>query len=332
MRIFHYISILLFILVVGIFIYQYSPHYQIIKGDIFGTYYSIKIKTDIKNNEIKNKVKEKLKEINNTMSVFDTESEISKINQAPAGQQIELSFSMREVIKAADKVYRQTNGYFDPSLGRLIDLWGFGSSSKVTPTAEEIKQALKSSGFNKLKFVNDFQYITKTNAQTMINLSAIAKGWAVDEIARLLDGEGYKNYIVEIGGEVKTQGYREHDEPWSIGINKPAANSSDNILVMSLSNMAVATSGNYRNFYSSDGKIIGHTISFETGEPAETDVASVSVFHDSCMMADAYATAIVAMGVEKGLDFANRQKLKVIIFDREFNQHLSKSARKIFSE
>lgn len=332
MRIFHYISILLFILGIGVFIYQYSPHYQIIKGDTFGTYYNIKIKTDNKNNEIKGKIKDKLKEIDNIMSVFNAESEISKINQTPAKQRIELSPSLREVIKASDKVYWQTNGYFDPSLGRLIDLWGFGPSSKVTPTAEEIKQALKSSGFNKLKFANDFQYITKTNSQTVINLSAIAKGWAVDEIARLLDDEGYKDYIVEIGGEIKTKGYREHDEPWSIGINKPMANSSDNIMVMSLSNMAVATSGNYRNFYSSDGKIIGHTISFVTGEPVETDVASVSVFHDSCMMADAYATAIVAMGVEKGLEFANRQKLKVVIFDHEFNQHLSKSARKIFSE
>ena len=237
---------------------------------------------------------------------------------------------MREVIKATDKVYWQSQGYFDPTLGQLIDLWGFGSAKSVNPSADEVKQALRSAGFNKLKFSKDFQYITKTNSQTKLNLSAIAKGWATDEIAKLLDSEGYNNYIVEIGGEIKTKGYREQEEPWSIGINRPLSGATDNIMVVSLSNMAVATSGNYRNFYSADGKVLGHTISYKTGEPVETDVASVSVFHPSCMMADAYATAIVAMGVAKGLEFANHQKLKVIIFDNEFNQHLSQSAQKMF--
>lgn len=330
MRIFHYISIFVFMGIIALFIYQYSPHYQIIKGEIFGTYYNIKIKTDTKNNELKNKVKEKLEEINSLMSVFDPNSEISRINDAPAKQRIELSSSMQHVIKAADKVYWQTKGYFDPSLGKLIDLWGFGASSSLNPSKEEIKNALQVSGFNKLKFAKDFQYITKTNSQTMLNLSAIAKGWATDEIAALLDSEGYDNYLVEIGGEIKTKGYRENQAAWTIGINRPTANSSDNIMVISLSNMAVATSGNYRNFYSVDGKILGHTISFETGEPVETEVASVSVFHNSCMMADAYATAIVAMGVEKGLEFANRQKLKVIIFDNQYKQHLSSAAKKMF--
>ncbi|MBR4105772.1 MAG: FAD:protein FMN transferase [Alphaproteobacteria bacterium] len=330
MRIFHYISILLFMLAVGIFIYQYSPHYQIIKGDIFGTYYNVKIKTDNKNNELKGKIKEKLQEINSIMSIFEPTSEISKINQTEARQKIELSVSMREVIKTADKVYWQSQGYFDPTLGQLIDLWGFGSAKSVNPSADEVKQALRSAGFNKLKFSKDFQYITKTNSQTKLNLSAIAKGWATDEIAKLLDSEGYNNYIVEIGGEIKTKGYREQEEPWSIGINRPLSGATDNIMVVSLSNMAVATSGNYRNFYSADGKVLGHTISYKTGEPVETDVASVSVFHPSCMMADAYATAIVAMGVAKGLEFANHQKLKVIIFDNEFNQHLSQSAQKMF--
>ena len=330
MRIFHYISILIFVFVIGVFVYQYSPHYQIIKGDIFGTYYNIKIRTDNKNNELKNKIKEKLQEINSIMSVFEPDSEISKINNAPAKQKIELSPSMQEVIRASDKVYWQSGGYFDPSLGRLIDLWGFGASSKTSPTPKEIKQALQVSGFNKLKFSHNFQYITKISSQTMLNLSAIAKGWATDEIAALLDKEGYQNYIVEIGGEIKTRGYREPGTPWSIGINRPSAGSSDNIMALVLSNMAVATSGNYRNFYSADGKILGHTISFQTGEPVSTDVASASVFHSSCMMADAYATTIVAMGVEKGLEFANRQKLKVIIFDKEFNQHVSKAAQKMF--
>lgn len=331
MRIFHYISILLFIIVVGMFIYQYSPHYQIIKGDIFGTYYSIKIKTDTKDSSLKNQIKQKLDEINSSMSVFEPDSEISRINAAPAKQRIELSPSMSKVLKAADKVYWQTGGFFDPSLGRLIDLWGFGASAISNPSADDIKKALQASGFVKLKFAKNFKYITKTNSQIMLNLSAIAKGWAVDEISALLDNAGYQNYIVEIGGEIKTKGYREgNSEPWIVGINRPSPDASDNVLVISLSNMAVATSGNYRNFYSRDGKILGHTISARTGEPVVSDVASATVFHSSCMMADAYATAIVALGVAEGLTFADKQKLAVIIYDDQMQQHLSKAAQKMF--
>jgi len=330
MRIFHYVSIVLFTIIVGAFIYQYSPHYYIIKGKIFGTYYNIKIKTDNKDARLKDEISQRLAEINSLMSVFEKDSEISLINEAPARQKIELSSDMSKVIKAADKVYRQTDGYFDPSLGRLIDLWGFGASSAREPSDDEIKQALKNSGFNKLKFSRDFRYLTKTNSQIMLNLSAIAKGWAVDEIAALLDNKGYNDYVVEIGGEIKTKGFREENgEAWTIGINRPTAHSSDNIMVISLSNMAVATSGNYRNFYSHDGRVLGHTISHQTGEPVESDVASVSVFHDSCMMADAYATAIVAMGIERGLQFANRHNLKVMIFDKDLKRYLSDKAAQI---
>ncbi len=330
MRIFHYISILLFTMVIGALIYMYSPCYQIIKGQIFGTYYNIKIKTDKKDSQLKNEISQRLAEINSLMSVFEKDSEISLINLAPAQQKIELSSDMSKVIKASDLVYRQTEGYFDPSLGKLIDLWGFGSSKPSEPSTTEVKQALKNSGFNKLRFSKDFRYLIKNNSQIMLNLSAIAKGWAVDEIALLLDKKGYSDYMVEIGGEIKTKGFREENgEPWTIGINRPSAHSSDNIMVISLSNMAVATSGNYRNFYSRDGRILGHTISHLTGEPVESDVASVSVFHDSCMMADAYATAIVAMGIERGLKFANRHNLKVMIFDQDLKRYLSNEAAQI---
>ncbi|MBQ9235484.1 MAG: FAD:protein FMN transferase [Alphaproteobacteria bacterium] len=331
MRFFQYISILLIVVLVGIFIYSYSPHYKIIKGEIFGTYYNIKIRTDNKNSNLKAEIEQKLQEINNSQSVFETQSEISELNRAKAGKKIALSPIMRHVLKAADLVYYQTNGAFDPSLGRLIELWGFGASEPLAPSTKQIKTALQSSGFNKLKFSQDYQYVAKTNSSLLLNLSAIAKGYGVDAVAQLLDEEGYHDYIVEIGGEIKTKGYRTSSgEPWTIGINKPSPASGENILVLSLSNMAVATSGNYRNFYNLNGKTYGHTISSQTGYPVETDVLSASVFHDSCMMADAYATAIVAMGVEKGLKFAERHKLKVIIYDLNYQQHISAAAADMF--
>ncbi len=331
MRFVRYISIFILIGAAVFFIYRYSPHYQIIKGEIFGTYYTVKIKTDNKNPQLKTLIEKRLQEINASQSVFLNDSEISLINQAKSGKKIKLSEDMRTVLRAADKVYRQTKGAFDPSLGKLIELWGFGADKKITPDDKEVKKALQAVGFSKFKFTQDYQYITKSRNDLFLNLSGIAKGYGVDEIAALLEREGYKDFIVEIGGEIKTKGYRSDGrEAWVVGINKPSASSYENIMAISLSNMAVATSGNYRNFYESNGKVFGHTISSKTGYPVETDVLSASVFDTSCMMADAYATAMVVLGVEKALDFADKHNLKAVLYDTQYRRYVSQSAGDMF--
>lgn len=334
MRFFQYISIFACIGLIGFYVYQNSPHYHIIKGDIFGTNYNIKIKTKIKNKELKDLIKQKLEAINSTMSVFKEDSEISKINQNRTNSKITLSDDMSVVLKAADKVYRQSSGWFDPTLEPLIELWGFGKNKELkNPNDKKVSQTLKNVGFNKLKFSSNYKRLNKTNKNVKLNLSAIAKGYAVDQIAKLLENQGYNDYLVEIGGEIRTKGARsDTEDAWSIGINRPIADNHDNIVVLSLSNMAVATSGNYRNFYEKDGKTYAHTISYKTGKPIINDTLSVSVFHDSCMYADAYATAILAMGSKKGLDFANKHKLKVVIFDENFNLLTSNEAKHIFKD
>lgn len=333
MRIFRYISIFLCLLLLGFYIYQTSPHYQIIKGQIFGTYYNIKIRTDKKDNELKKKIEAKLQLINQQMSVFEETSELSLINQAPANSTLDLSANMRQVLRAADQVHRLSGGWFDPTLGRLIDLWGFGAGKMQEPDEVAIKQALQTAGFKQLKFSDNYHKLRKSRQENYLNLSAIAKGFGVDQLAALLEEEGYHNYVVEIGGEIKTKGTRSPSgDSWNVGINKPIAGSTENAMVVSLSNIAVATSGNYRNFYQKDGKTFAHTISFQTGRPVLSDALSVSVFHDSCMYADAFATAIVAMGVEKGLAFADKNNLKVIIFDDNFQPRLSQAAKNIFGD
>ena len=333
MRLFQYISIMLCIFLIGFYIYQNSPHYQIIKGDIFGTYYNIKIRTDIKNKELSNNIKAKLKDIDSTMSAFKDDSELSVINKLSARKKLKLSPQMSKIMQASRKVYNLSEGWFDPSLGRLIDIWGFGPVAASTPDETEINKALASSGFDKIKSSDNFKTIYKTNSAVSLNLSAIAKGYAVDKISELLDEKGYTDYIVEIGGEIKVKGARSPEsQSWNVGINKPTAESYENAMVVSISNISVATSGNYRNFYKKGGQIFSHTISHKTGKPAVTDALSVSVFHDSCMYADAYATAIVAMGIEKGLKFADKNKLKVIIFNNKFEPVLSKAAQQIFVE
>lgn len=330
MRIFQYISIFLFISLVVFVIYRSSPHYQIIKGEIYGTYYNIKINTDTKNNNLKEEIKTKLQEIDNIMSVFNEKSEISKLNKTPANKAVKLSKDLAKVLKASKYVSKQSNGWFDPTIGNLINLWGFGTTRAKIPSDEQIKKVLQSTGFDKFKFNKNYTEISKTKKDAYINLSAIAKGFAVDEIALLLDEQGYENYIVDIGGEVKTKGYRsKNKEAWHVAINTPKENSNENIMVMSLSNISVATSGNYRNYYKKGNKTYAHTISPKTGKPVETDILSVSVFHNSCMYADAYATAINALGVDKGLDFANKHNIKAIIFDNNMQTIYSKEAQKM---
>lgn len=334
MRLFRYISIILCILFIGFYIYRSSPHYQIIKGEIFGTYYNIKIRTDRKDESLPKKIIQVLNNVDAQMSVFNPDSELSKINQAKAGRHIPLSPELSMVLKAADEVYRKSAGNFDPTVGALVNIWGFGPDARnKEPSNHEIRRALKTTGFKKLRFGRAYKSISKKHAGTYINLSAIAKGYGVDKVAELLDKEGYADYVIEIGGEIKTRGQRSPENgAWTVGIKKPSKDSSENALVLSLSNMAVATSGNYRNFYKKDGKIVAHTLSAKTGKPVETDVLSASVFHDSCMYADAYATAIMAMGIEKGLALADKYKLKVILFDTDFVPHFSKEAVGIFTE
>ena len=334
MRIFQYISIFACIGLLGFYVYKNSPHYQIIKGEIFNTTYNIKIKTNIKNKNIKDKIKEKLQAVNSSMSVFETTSEISKINSSKSQQKNKLSKELGSVFKAANIIYLQSNGRFDPSLEPLIELWGFGKNkNKIIPTDREINKVKKNIGMNKVKFTSNYQYLTKLNSNIKFNLSAIAKGYAVDEIANLLESEGYHDYLIEIGGEIKAKGNRSDNEiGWNIGINKPTPETSENIMIVSLSNLSVATSGNYRNFYLKDGKIYNHTISSETGKPVLNDVLSVSVFHNSCMYADAYATAIMTMDSKQGINFANKHNLKVIIFSNDFKPLISKAAQSIFSE
>lgn len=337
-RLFKYFSLFI-ILTAGILYYMHirSP-YQIMAGETMNTYYRIKIRTNKPNNLLHNSVREELQRINEEMSVFDTMSEISQLNRDDSGEWIELSPRLSEVMRDAYRAYNESNGYFDPTVGKLVDLWGFGSSkNKKLPAPEEIKEALKSTGFNKLRFNGDFSRVMKTNPETYTNLSALAKGYAVDRIAKLLAHMGYTDYVVEIGGEVKAAGDRiEGGDGWNIAVVEPNTEANKNAYVVALKDYAVATSGDYRNFFYYNDKRYSHTISPKDGYPVEHNLASVTVFNASCMHADAMATAIMAMGEKKGLAFANNNNLAAILFVREgdgqFKALVSKKAQKLLEQ
>lgn len=318
MRLLKYFSIIALIFAIAFYIRQGQPRYRSFEGRVFGTFYHIKIRTAKKDSGLHQRIRDELALINAQMSVFDAESEISAINRAEAGHDIVLSDNMRELLRLAQTVYRQSGGAFDPTVGPLVDLWGFGPARpERQPSEEEIVQTLRHVGFDKLRFDRTFKTVRKTDGRVSLNLSAVAKGFGVDKVASLLEKEGYRNYIVEIGGEVRVSGFRDDSgTPWTLGVREPRENGA-NALTLDVTDCAVATSGDYQNYKTgADGSRYAHTISPQTGYPVKNALASVTVFADSCAAADAYATAMMSMGFEQAENFAAEHDISAVFFTR----------------
>ncbi|BBB23277.1 thiamin biosynthesis lipoprotein ApbE [Abyssogena phaseoliformis symbiont OG214] len=272
---------------------------QIITGTTMGTSYSIKINN---NHGSKPVIDKRLDEIEQVFSTWDEASELSQLNEALINQWVEVSDELFFVLSQAKKIHRQTQGFFDPGMGRLIDIWGFGAVRVgVKPSRESIVQALAMSSIGYLRLNNSR---VKKLKDMHINLSAIAKGYGVDVVANMLIKQGLKNFMVEIGGEVMAQ------SQWTIGIEKPNHGMP---IAIELQNQAIATSGDYRNYLKWQGKKYQHILNPNTGLPVNTDLSSVSVIHNSAMMADAYATAMMAMGSQKAKILAQQLGLSVVL-------------------
>ncbi len=318
MRFFKYFSIAVVILAAILFWQSRQGEYQQLRGYIFGTYYSIKVRSDKPVKDFAHMVDDRFNLVNRQMSVFVTDSTVNQINNADKNQWLDIPEELFFVLQGADKVYKQSNGAFDPTVGKLVNLWGFGPDGRRnTPDKDEIKAVMKHLGFSKIKLQPPHR-VSKTDAAARVDLSAIAKGYAVDLIAKALKARGYDDFLVDIGGEVYASGNRSKtDSGWNIGIAEPAETGRKNLMSVGLRDMAVATSGNYHNFYYQDGKKISHTIDPLTGWPAEHNLVSATVFSPSCMVADAYATALMSMGEKKGLIFADKYNLAAILFVKD---------------
>ncbi len=307
-----------------------------ISGQVFGTFYNIKIRAGNENRLLQREVKEELAKVNAEMSVFEMSSEISEINRQPAEKWIDLSPEMSKLLKNAYQIYKMSDGAFDPTTARLIDLWGFGTKGSIQklPDEEDIREILKTTGFNKIQFSHDFKRLRKSHAETTLNLSAIAKGYGVDRLAALLKQSGYSDFVVEVGGEVVASGAKSDTlDGWNIGIATPTNEGNENSFVVTLKDYAVATSGDYRNFFYIDDKQYSHTINPRTGYPIEHNLVSVTVFHKECMMADGLATAIMAMGDEKAKNFISKNGLATVMFVKDENKNIkpiiSEAAQKL---
>ena len=287
-----------------------------IQGKIFGTYYSVLAYTDkeVNQEDLKLKIDQFLSRLDYIYSTYKKESELSKLNNFRSGEKVAISADLFKVIKISQEVAHETGGYFDITVGPIVNAWGFGPNGvQKKPSDEEIKLLSQYVGMDKLVLFDEGD-LQKANNNIYIDLSAIAKGHAVDELLDYLKSQDFKSAMVEIGGEVKAYGKKSDGKSFRIGIEKPSEVQSGKIMsVVKLDNKAMATSGSYRNYKKYQDKVFSHTINPITKRPAENKVISVTVLHESCAFADAYATAMMAMGAKKSLEFANNKGLAVYI-------------------
>lgn len=280
-------------------------------GKTMGTTYHIKVVTGFFGNTkgLKDKVEMRLEQIDKSMSTYRKNSEISLFNAFDRiGEKFYISDDFFNVMKVAKDIYKLTGGAWDGTIKPIVNLWGFGNSKnkKGIPEESEIKALLSEIGFNYIE-ISSNRYLVKRKASISLDLASIAKGYAVDQIAALIRTNGIKNFLVEIGGEVFAAGLRNDGKKWRVGINSPKKDAPfDKIYkVISLYDKGFATSGDYRIFFEFKGKRFSHIIDPRNGHPIDNGVVSVSIVADTCTFADGLATAVMILGVEKGIKLVN---------------------------
>lgn len=303
------------------FLYVFSckqePKNTQLSGPVFGTTYSIKYHSE-KTDNFQPQIDSLFKVINQSMSTYMDDSDISKINR---NESVTIDSHFVKVFEASKVIHQFTEGVFDPTIGDVVNAWDFGPEGKIMNLDSlKIDSLMLSVGFDKVK--RSENTIIKENPNTFIDFNAIAKGYGVDVIGELLERHGVGNYIVEIGGEIRAKGINiEKQQAWKVGVEMPHFDGTQSILkAISLKDEAMATSGTYRKFkVDENGKRYSHIIDTKTGYPSTTNLLSISVIAPNCMMADGYATAFKAMGIEKVTTFLQQHpELKVfLIFENE---------------
>lgn len=274
-----------------------------IEGTAFGTIYHI-VYTGNVSPTLKQQVDSVLADVNKTFSIFDTTSLLSRINRGETGQG---NLDLIHVLRTSLEVSRQTYGAFDCTIQPLIELWGFGRENQKQVVPQPlIDSVLQFTGCERIEL--NQESIIRKDPRTQLNFNAIAKGFAVDKVGKHLESKGYNDFIVEIGGEVVTRG-KKHGKPWKVGIQVPTQAADDPVEsseTFTLENKAVATSGDYRNFFEKDGMRYTHILDPKTGKPEQTNLLSVSVIATDCAVADAYATAFMVLGIEKSSEIVKK--------------------------
>lgn len=277
-------------------------------GNALGTFYTIHYYAapnfELNVEVVQAKIDSLLLDFNKTASIYNSNSIISKFNY---NQDYVLNGMFVDIYKASLEISEMTDGAFDISVGELVNVWGFGKGEFKNPDSLKIDSLLQFVGLNKLKFENNIP--AKVLPEVKIDMNGIAKGYAVDLSANFLESLGIKSYLVEIGGEIRVGDSKPNQEQWVVAIEKPSkdAHSEQEIQKkINISNLSMATSGNYRRYYELDGKRFSHTINPKTGRPVTHNLLSVTVITQDCMTADALATAFMVMGHEAALEFCKK--------------------------
>ena len=271
-----------------------SSNTQKNEGAVFGTFFHITYQSDT---SLEEGVKQTLDKVNQSLSMFEKESTISLINNNSC---MDTDPMFARVFNLAKEVSAETNGAFDITVAPLVNLWGFGFKNIENVTDATVDSLLQYVGIDNVALVDG--KIVKTYPETMLDCSAIAKGYGVDMVGEYLESKGVEHYMVEIGGEVRVRGRNPRGTNWTIGITKPTDDpelkNNEIQEVLHVGDLAMATSGNYRNFYMKDGKKYAHTIDPRTGHPVQHNILSSTVLAEDCATADAYATSFMVLGLE----------------------------------
>lgn len=298
MKKWHYPFLVFLIVATVIILAENKPEYRTSQGAVFGTTYHI---TYNHNADLSTDITRVLKDVDNSLSTFNANSTISLVNK---NLQVELDSMFLYVFHLAQHVAETTSGAFDITVAPAVNAWGFGFKNAETIDNDLIDSLKQIVGYQMVKEENGV--IVKNDSRIMLDCSAIAKGFGCDVVAALFDSVGIADYMVEIGGEIVVKGLNSKGSDWRIGISKPTddslATETELQTVLELTNRAMATSGNYRNFYYKDGKKYAHTIDPATCRPVNHNLLSVTVLAENCAVADAYATAMMVLGLERSLE------------------------------
>lgn len=302
-------TLIIVIVLVGVWFYEKqakeqdetAKEYQIIHGNTQGTTYNITYEYII-GEDLQPEIDQLLHEFDMSLSTYEPESIISRINQNDST--VEADEKFKEVYREARRIYEKTDGVFDITVAPVVNAWGFGFTPGADVDSSMIDSLLQYVGMNKVRLVGN--KIVKDVSQLMLDVNAIAQGYSVDVVSEYLEGKDIENYLVEIGGELRCKGLNPKKDDWKIGIDRPE---DDNMIpgqnmqaIIAIKGKSLATSGNYRKFYEKDGIKYAHSIDPKTGYPVLSKLLSATLISDKCITADAYATAFMVMGLERSIE------------------------------
>lgn len=281
-----------------------------LRGPTMGTYYNVQFRDDeAALDSVHGEVRAVLARINALMSTYQPDSELSRFNTAPSVRWTEISLDTHTVMNEALRVGDLTQGAFDVSIGPLVNLWGFGATPHTLAIPRDEALADAASAVDYRLLTSNDRSIRKLSPALQADLSGIAKGYAVDQLARVLDRHGVEGYLIDIGGELRARGRKPNGDGWRVGIERPIPGARSVYRVVELGDRAIATSGDYRNYFIYEGRRYSHTLDPRTARPVTHSLASVSVIADTAMIADAMSTAIMVLGPDAGYEFARSHSL-----------------------